>query len=137
MFPSTYKNQNNQQKHHKKSNFPGLFIQIFILTLFFYGCAKQADLVSKSENEKVVITISGHKPMAFEPWEINMNVKGYSKFDENIEFEFYAGELNKENIEFNWKNDNECTIIFHQQDDTNLTFKLDINESEIHLRRIE
>ena len=108
----------------------------FIILLFgFYGCGKtSATIEHTSPNGKVKLTVVGNRSTSLDSWQVELKVKAYEFKEDQLSFEIYATDLNKETVLFNWIDEQHCTIIFKQTDNTDRKFSLTVSSENLELK---
>lgn len=112
-----------------------LCLIISCLSLFLLSsCGEPQNASLGSSRGEVQIQIKASK-VPFDPWEVVMSAKGYS-FDEKLLFQIYSETLDSNTVHFNWKGDDECMVVFKQQDDTERYFKVELSPKKVHMVEI-
>lgn len=105
-----------------------------ILIIGFYGCGKTYSKIEHtSPNGKVKITVAGNRSTSLDSWQVELKVKAYSFNEDELTFEIYASDLNTETVKFNWIDEQHCTIVFKQTDNTERKFSLTASTEEFEL----
>ncbi len=108
---------------------------IVILLLGFWGCGKtSATIENTSPNGKVKLFVAGNRSTSLDSWQVDLKVKAYSFKEDQLSFEIYASDLNAENVLFNWSDEEHCTIIFKQTDDTERKFSLSVSPEHLEMK---
>ena len=108
----------------------------FIILLFgFYGCGKTSSTVEHtSPNGKVKLTVVGNRSTSLDSWQVELKVNAYEFKEDQLSFEIYASDLNSETVLFNWSDEQHCTIIFKQSDNTDRKFSLSVSPENLELK---
>jgi hypothetical protein len=110
--------------------------KLFLCLLTFFtltSCKKESiQLEEVSPDKKITVSIKGEKASSMDPFEVNINTKGYG-FNETITTEIFSGTIDSNNLKFKWINKNECYMVFMQQDNTIRRMHLKVNEDGILL----
>jgi hypothetical protein len=121
-------------KHMKRFSLitPVLFI------LFLYSCndKKAAVFENLSPNKKVQIKVVANRPSAVDAWKVEIKVKAYDFKEGYLAFEVYAGDLNDQNVKFDWKDDRNCIITVEQRDGEPRKFQLIADANQVQLGEI-
>ena len=98
--------------------------------MFSCGVTQTQELISESSDKSNQIKISGKRATSFDPFQTSIIINGYGQSDTLIT-EIFANDLNKKTIAFSWADNNTCTVVFTQQDDSkrnmNILFSKDGN----------
>jgi len=108
-----------------------IFIFVIVL-LAACGSKKSGEIVSKSADGNAQITVSGTKNSFVDPWQTTIKISGYNNSSE-AQTEIYAGDLNNDNIIFQWENNNVCKVTIKQQDNTSRTFVAEMQPDKLEL----
>jgi outer membrane biogenesis lipoprotein LolB len=102
-----------------------LFFFIVLLT----SCTKEVSkkIESYSADKEMNISIQGKRVNALDSWmlDIEMTYKGETS---RVYQEFYADDINKQNVKFEWKNNRKCMIEFTQRDGVMINVPIEIHE---------
>ncbi len=105
--------------------------------LFLASCEPQVTTITEhSPDSEITVEITGKRFFESDPWEVTLNIKAYDRFNETISFQYYSKDFSTDNINLNWKADNQCEVSMLEQDGGKLHFRLNVNENRIHLRKI-
>ena len=108
-------------------------IFVFVITLLSACSSKKSEeIVSKSADGNAQVTVSGTKNNFADPWQTDIKISGYND-SATAQTEIFAGDLNKENITFQWENNNACKVTIKQQDNTSRIFVVDIEPGKLEL----
>jgi hypothetical protein len=108
----------------------------FVILLFgFYGCGKTAATAQHtSPNGKVKLMAVGNRSTSLDSWKVELKVNAYSFKEDELSFEIYASDLNAETVLFNWSDEQHCTIVFKQTDNTERKFSLSVSPEHLELK---
>ena len=84
------------------------------------GVTETKELISESSDKLNQIKISGKRATSFDPFQANITINGFGQSDTLIT-EIFAKDLNKETVSFTWADNNTCSVVFTQQDDSKRT----------------
>jgi hypothetical protein len=108
---------------------------LIILLFGFYGCGKTSTTVEHtSPNGKVKLTVVGNRSTSLDSWKVELKVNAYSFKEDQLSFEIYASDLTAETVLFNWNDEQHCTIIFKQSDNTDRKFSLSVSPENLELK---
>ncbi len=92
---------------------------LILTTLFISSCGENTtkELISNSSNNVNQLKVSGNRVMSVDPFKTSIIINGYEQSD-TLMTEIYARNFTEENVKFNWSGNDQCTLTFIQQDDT-------------------
>ena len=95
----------------------------------FFSCSTEviAPIESFSEDKEMKVSISASRSSSLDPWmlEIELTHGGTSN---KVYQEFYADEVSKKNVSFQWKSKRMCLIQLTQRDGVVITVPIEVNE---------
>ncbi len=112
---------------------------IFLITATaFSSCnGKTSALVENtSATGKVKIKISAKRDTSLDPFKTEITVNAYDFKEGKLLLEVIASDLNKENVKFNWADDNNCLITIEETDKHLRSFQLIASPSQFQLAEI-
>lgn len=114
-----------------------LYFLMLISAVVFGACGKagSANLSSASPSGGTKVSVVGSKASFAEPFLVSIAIENGNKRRE-FQTEIYAGDLNNENVVFEWLADNECRLTFTQQDNTMLVLKIKVQDNEITVQEM-
>jgi hypothetical protein len=114
-----------------------LFV-LFLIAVSISSCNDKtsATVESTSSNGKVKVKVEGKRSNVFDAFKTEITVSAYNFKNGKLIFEIMAGDLNKENVKFNWQDDNNCLITIEERDKHVRSFQLIANETQIQLAEI-
>ena len=113
------------------------FVLMFILFAVSSCNSKTAAAVeSASPNGKVKVRVEGKRGLPLDPFKTEISVKAYEFKEGKLMFEIMAGDLNQENVKFDWEDDNNCAISIEESDKNVRSFKLIADENQVQLAEI-
>jgi hypothetical protein len=104
-----------------------------IMILISCGSKTSSEMKSTSPDGKTTISVNGDKPSFGDPWQAKIKIKT-SKDEKEVTTEIFAGELNNDNVKFIWQTNDQCRIVFSQQDDTQRNLLVKADSTQINLR---
>lgn len=105
-----------------------------LLTLFLASCSeKKQSIENFSPDKKISITVDGKRPNSLDPWILEFKIKSGDKTG-SLATEFHAGDLNAENVKFNWLEADFCEVTLTEQDDTKRSFLIRADEQGIKMQ---
>ena len=117
-------------------NLFALLFFAFTIAISSCGSKTSATIESTSANGKVKVTVEGTRSISFDPFKTKITVKAYEFKEGKLMFEIMAGDLNKQNVKFNWQDDNNCTITIEESDKNVRSFQLMADENQVQLAEI-
>lgn len=90
---------------------------LLVLITGFYSCTKEAidPIESFSADQKMKITLSASRANALDSWMLNIELT-HGGTTSKVFQEFYADEVSKKNVAFEWKSNSMCLIRLTQRD---------------------
>ncbi len=107
-----------------------------ILSLTSCNGKTSAALENTSANGKVKIKISATRGNVFDPFKTEIAVKAYNFKEGKLLLEVIAGDLNNDNVKFNWTDSSNCVITIEEADKHIRSFQLIASESQVQLAEI-
>lgn len=106
-----------------------------IFLLFCLACSKKESekITIVSPDRSVEVNIKGTKASFADPFITDIEIKAFGN-SETVSTEVYAEELSQENIEYEWRSNKNLRLSFHQQDDTQRSFLIHVDETGISLK---
>jgi hypothetical protein len=117
-------------------NFSPILVAILFCALSACNGKTEASISSTSQNGKVLVTISGKRSAALDPFKTEIVVKAYDFQEGKLQFEIMAGDLNQENVKFKWMDDNHCIIVIEETDKQVRSFQLIASQNQVQLAEI-
>ncbi len=108
-----------------------------LLTIILSSCggSKFDPIISKSPDDNVILTVTGHKETSFSPIMVSLNVK-YLKFDDNLNFEVMNSKLDKETCVFDWIGPGECTVTVAHSDGERVKVYVHAWEGKLSVKKV-
>jgi hypothetical protein len=118
-----------------KYSVPVLLI-IIALTTFSCNDKTSASIENTSPNGQVKVKVQGQRSNVLDAFKTEISVTAYDFKEGKLIFNIMAGDLNAENVKFNWQDDNNCIITIEERDKHVRSFKLIANEMQVQLAEI-
>lgn len=101
---------------------------ILLFTLFLYSCQKEysRSIEAYSSDKEMKITLIGSRSNSLDSWLIEIELD-HGGIQHKVFQEFYADEISRKNIGFEWKTDRACLIHLTQRDGTIITIPIKIS----------
>ena len=115
----------------------GLLLLVLFSTAIVTSCNQKtaAKLENTSPNQKVHTVVTGTRTTSVDPWTVVIDVKAYDFQKGYLKFEIYSDDLTDKNVQFDWKDDENCLITFQERDDKRV-FQLIANANQVQLGQI-
>ena len=105
------------------------YILVFVFILLMSACSKQSapSMETYSSDKEMKIKLEGSRTNALDSWllEIELDYKGSKN---KVYQEFYADEVNKKNVSFEWKSNTACLIHLTQRDGVVITVPIKVSK---------
>ena len=95
-----------------------------------------AKIENSSANGQIKIRINGTRSNALDPFKTEIAVKAYDFKEGKLLLEVTASDLSKQNVNFNWKDDNNCLITIEESDKHVRSFQLVASKTQLQLAEI-
>lgn len=104
----------------------------YILLIFITGlcsCSKEviAPIESFSADKKMKVSISASRTNALDAWTLEIELS-HGGTDSKVFQEFYADEVSKNNVAFQWKSNRMCLIQLTQRDGVVINVPIEVHE---------
>jgi len=123
-------------RNKKMKNILSILFLTTIITLSSCSGKTSALIENTSANGKVKVKISATRSSALDPFKTEITVKAYDFKEGKLLLEIIAGDLNSENVKFNWTDDSNCVITIEETDKHIRSFQLIASESQVQLAEI-
>lgn len=97
---------------------------------------KHALLRKEFINGKVKIEVEGVREGALTPFFTTIHVKAYDFEKGGLKFEFFADDINDQNVSFNWLDNDNCEILFTDKEGAHRKFHLMVNSEQLQLGEV-
>lgn len=106
-----------------------IFYIMFVLMTGFFSCSTEviAPIESFSEDKQMKVSISASRTNVLDPWTLEIELT-HSGVKNKVYQEFYADEVSKKNVSFQWKSNRICLIQLTQRDGVVITVPIEVNE---------
>lgn len=93
------------------------------------ACSKQtsAPIETYSSDKEMKIVLSASRSSSLDPWMVEIELSHAGK-NTKVFQEFYAEEVSKNNVSFDWQSNTECIIHLTQRDGEVITIPVQINQ---------
>ncbi len=111
------------------------YIVSIILLFMLVSCGQPKDvkLTRLSPDSKTVVTITGKKSSALDPYQVSLAVHSGDIPEGSLNFEVYADDLTDSNVRLDWSDAQHAVITFTQRDGEPRIFTLAVSESGVLL----
>jgi len=111
---------------------------LLILGLLSFGACKPEsynyEIQNKTGDVKVLMEASRMSPL--DGFNVNFTVQALDRPEAKLTKEIYVSNLSDETVSVEWGTEYSAIITFKQRDDTEMLFRLTVNENITHLKEI-
>lgn len=109
------------------------YITTVILLFMLASCSQPKDvkLTKLSPDSKTVVTITGKKASALDPYQVSLAVHSGDIPEGSLNFEVYADDLNNSNVRLDWSDAQHGVVTFTQRDGDPRVFTIAVSESGV------
>jgi hypothetical protein len=102
---------------------------VLILIAGLCSCTKEtiAPIQSFSADKKMEISLTASRTNALDPWMLEIELI-HAGTTSKVAQEFYADEVSKKNVSFEWKSNRMCLIQLTQRDGVIINVPIEVNE---------
>ncbi|HSY62905.1 MAG TPA: hypothetical protein VK796_13565 [Cytophaga sp.] len=102
---------------------------MLVLIAGLYSCTKEtiAPIESFSADKKMQITLTASRTNTLDPWMVEIEL-AYDGNKNKVFQEFYANEVSKNNVSFEWTSNRTCLIQLTQRDGVIINVPIEVNE---------
>ena len=106
-----------------------IFYIMFVFMTGFFLCSTEviAPIESFSGDKEMKVSISASRSTSLDPWMLEIELRHAGVKNEVFQ-EFYADEVSKKNVSFQWKSNRKCLIQLTQRDGVVITVPIEVNE---------
>ncbi|WP_018344947.1 hypothetical protein [Cytophaga aurantiaca] len=104
------------------------YIVLFLIT-GFYSCTKEviAPIESFSADKLMKISVSASRANALDSWMLEIELT-HDGTNSKVFQEFYADDVSKQNVSFQWKSNRKCLIQLTQRDGVVISVPIEVHE---------
>lgn len=105
------------------------YLLLLVSILFMCSCSKQSiqSIETYSPDKEMKITLNGSRTNALDSWLLEIELD-YMSSKSKVYQEFYADEVTKNNVSFEWKSNTACLIHLTQRDGVAITVPVKISK---------